>query len=130
MSVSKKKAPTTTKKSKGIDLLSEAALLKEAQLKKVLKRSRRETTIHQEGGSSDGASFKPEVPDEPKGKSVDTHEGTRLKPGVLDVSKIDSFESDYESSVTPPNRVTSDLASGGVTSLNISSTKHKERPLM
>ncbi|GJR31056.1 retrovirus-related pol polyprotein from transposon TNT 1-94 [Tanacetum coccineum] len=31
--------------------------------------------------------------------------------------------------VTPPNRVPSDLASGGVTLLNISSTKHKERPL-
>ncbi|GJZ42352.1 hypothetical protein Tco_0589238 [Tanacetum coccineum] len=31
--------------------------------------------------------------------------------------------------VTPPNRVPSDLVSGGVTSSNISSTKHKERPL-
>nr|GEZ37283.1 hypothetical protein [Tanacetum cinerariifolium] len=31
VSVSKKKVPATTKKSKGIDLLSEAALLKEAQ---------------------------------------------------------------------------------------------------
>ncbi|GKE46535.1 hypothetical protein Tco_1477793, partial [Tanacetum coccineum] len=32
-------------------------------------------------------------------------------------------------SVTPLNRVPSDLLSEGVTSLNISSTKHKERPL-
>ncbi|GKD60086.1 hypothetical protein Tco_1297595 [Tanacetum coccineum] len=39
----------------------------------------------------------PEVPDEPKGKSIDTHEGTGLKPGVLDVSKADSSESEYES---------------------------------
>ncbi|GJX94306.1 hypothetical protein Tco_0348892, partial [Tanacetum coccineum] len=31
--------------------------------------------------------------------------------------------------VTPPNGVPSDLASGGVTLLNISSTKHKERHL-
>ncbi|GJZ32028.1 hypothetical protein Tco_0577464 [Tanacetum coccineum] len=31
--------------------------------------------------------------------------------------------------VTPPNRVPSNLAPEGVTSLNISSTKHKERPL-
>ncbi|GJW98126.1 hypothetical protein Tco_0179934, partial [Tanacetum coccineum] len=31
--------------------------------------------------------------------------------------------------VTPPNRVPFDLASGGVTLSNISSTKHKERPL-
>nr|GEV62076.1 hypothetical protein [Tanacetum cinerariifolium] len=30
-------------------------------------------------------------------KSIDTHEGTGLKPGVLDVSKTDSSESEYES---------------------------------
>ncbi|GJV66561.1 putative reverse transcriptase domain-containing protein [Tanacetum coccineum] len=35
----------------------------------------------------------------------------------------------HEDDVTPPNRVPSDLASGGVTSMAISSTKHKERPL-
>ncbi|GKA33427.1 hypothetical protein Tco_0719856 [Tanacetum coccineum] len=46
VSVSKKKAPKTTNTSKGIELLSDAALLEEAQLKK--------------------------VPDEPKGKSSDT----------------------------------------------------------
>ncbi|GKE28639.1 hypothetical protein Tco_1444023, partial [Tanacetum coccineum] len=73
-----KKAPATTGKSKGIDLLSEAALLEEAQVKKVLKKSKRETTIHQAGDSGGGASFQPEVPNEPKDKSVDTHEGTCL----------------------------------------------------
>ncbi|GKB43262.1 hypothetical protein Tco_0888204 [Tanacetum coccineum] len=66
-------------------------------MKKALKRSQRETTIHQVGGSGDGTSPKPGVPDEPKGKSVDTDEGTGLKPGVLDVSKTDSYESEYES---------------------------------
>ncbi|GJR90169.1 hypothetical protein Tco_0214180 [Tanacetum coccineum] len=66
-------------------------------MKKALKRSQRETTIHQVGGSGDGTSPKPGVPDEPKGKSVDTNEGTGLKPGVLDVSKTDSYESEYES---------------------------------
>ncbi|GKA96541.1 hypothetical protein Tco_0818636 [Tanacetum coccineum] len=40
---------------------------------------------------------KPGVPDEPKGKSVNTNEGTGLKLGVLDLSKADSFESEYES---------------------------------
>ncbi|GKE79875.1 hypothetical protein Tco_1549875, partial [Tanacetum coccineum] len=90
VSVSKKKAPTTTDRSKGIDLLSEAALLEEARVKKVLKRSRWETNIHQAGVSGDGAGFQPEVPDDPKGKSTDTHEGTGLKPGVPDVSKADS----------------------------------------
>nr|GFC19271.1 hypothetical protein [Tanacetum cinerariifolium] len=42
----------------------------------LLERSRWETTIHQACGSGDGAGFQPEVLDEPKGKSVDTHEGT------------------------------------------------------
>nr|GEW80575.1 hypothetical protein [Tanacetum cinerariifolium] len=37
------------------------------------------------------------IPDEPKGKSIDTSEGTGLKPGVLNVSKADSFKSEYES---------------------------------
>ncbi|GJV50533.1 hypothetical protein Tco_1440745 [Tanacetum coccineum] len=62
-----------------------------------LKRSKRETTIHQVGGSSEGADSESEVPDKPKGKSIDTSKGTGLKPGVLDVSKGDSFECEYES---------------------------------
>ncbi|GJS97738.1 hypothetical protein Tco_0804706 [Tanacetum coccineum] len=48
-------------------------------------------------GSSDGAGLELEVPDDPKGKSIDTCEGTSLKPGVLDTSKADSSESEYES---------------------------------
>ncbi|GJX86480.1 hypothetical protein Tco_0337254 [Tanacetum coccineum] len=39
--------------------------------KKVIKRSKRETNIHQEGSSSKGAGLEPEVPNEPKGKSID-----------------------------------------------------------
>ncbi|GJW92021.1 hypothetical protein Tco_0169574 [Tanacetum coccineum] len=57
--VLKKKAPATTEISKGIDLLFEATLLEEDQVKKVLKRSRRETTSHQAGGSGDGTGSKP-----------------------------------------------------------------------
>nr|GEY04054.1 hypothetical protein [Tanacetum cinerariifolium] len=53
VSASTKKAPTTSDKSTGIDLLSKVALLEEARVKKVLKRNRRETTIHQAGGSAD-----------------------------------------------------------------------------
>ncbi|GJV73889.1 hypothetical protein Tco_1493884 [Tanacetum coccineum] len=97
VSVSKKKAPTKIARSKGTELLSDAALLEEAQLKKALKRSKRETTIHQAGGSSEGADSKSEVPDEQKGKSIDTSEGTGLKPGVSDVSKGDSSKREYES---------------------------------
>ncbi|GKB94725.1 hypothetical protein Tco_0980862 [Tanacetum coccineum] len=93
----KKKAPSKTERSKGIELLSDAALLKEAQLKKALKRTKREKNIHQAGGSSEGADFESEVPNEPKGKSIDTSEGIGLKPGVPNVSKGDSSESEYES---------------------------------
>ncbi|GJV18621.1 hypothetical protein Tco_1367641 [Tanacetum coccineum] len=78
-------------------LLPEVKTNQKMRVKKVLKRSRREKTIHQVGSSGDGAGFQPEVPNEPKGKSVDIHEGTGLKPGVSDVSKADSLESEYES---------------------------------
>ncbi|GJV75209.1 hypothetical protein Tco_1506793, partial [Tanacetum coccineum] len=57
------------------------------QLKKALKRRKRETSIHKAGGSSKGADFESKVPDEPKGKSIDTSKGTGLKPVVPDVSK-------------------------------------------
>nr|GEU61188.1 retrovirus-related Pol polyprotein from transposon TNT 1-94 [Tanacetum cinerariifolium] len=48
-------------------------------------------------GSGDEVGFQPEVPEEPKGMSVDIHEGTGLNPGVPDVSKAYSSESEYES---------------------------------
>nr|GEU39605.1 hypothetical protein [Tanacetum cinerariifolium] len=92
-----KKAPAKAKRNKGIDLLSGAALLEEVQMKKAIKRSKHETQLHQAGGSSDGASLEAKVPDEQKGKSIDTHKGTSLKAGVPDVSKADSSESEYES---------------------------------
>nr|GFA43730.1 hypothetical protein [Tanacetum cinerariifolium] len=45
-----------------------------------LKRSKREINIHQAGGSGEGADLESKVPDEPKGKSIDTSERTGLKP--------------------------------------------------
>ncbi|GKE22210.1 hypothetical protein Tco_1433722 [Tanacetum coccineum] len=60
VSVSKKKAPAKAERSKGIELLSEAALLEEALLKKAIKRRKRETNVHQAGGLSEGASLEPE----------------------------------------------------------------------
>ncbi|GJW31102.1 hypothetical protein Tco_0051134, partial [Tanacetum coccineum] len=66
VSVSKKKAPATTDRSKGIDLLSEAALLEYAQMKAVLKRSKKETHSHQASGSG--------VPDVPKDQSESENE--------------------------------------------------------
>ncbi|GJU79956.1 hypothetical protein Tco_1282321 [Tanacetum coccineum] len=71
VSVSKMKAPAKAERSKGIELLSEAASLEEAQLKKAIKRSKHDTSIHQAGGSSEGADLELEVPDEPKGNDDD-----------------------------------------------------------
>ncbi|GJX32456.1 hypothetical protein Tco_0242311 [Tanacetum coccineum] len=92
-----KKAPAKVARIKGIKLLSDVTLLEEDQLKKALKRSKHETSIHKAGGSSEGADSKLKVPDETKGKSDNTSEGTGLKPGVPDVSKADSSESKYKS---------------------------------
>ncbi|GJY51652.1 uncharacterized mitochondrial protein-like protein [Tanacetum coccineum] len=72
VSVSKKKAPAKAKRSKGIVLLSEAALLEEAQMIKAIKRSKQETNIHQASGLGEGVGLELEVPDEPKGKLIDT----------------------------------------------------------
>ncbi|GJV03676.1 hypothetical protein Tco_1337245, partial [Tanacetum coccineum] len=55
-----KKATTKVERSKGIELLSKAALLEEAQLKKAIKRRKWETNIHQAGGSSEGADLESE----------------------------------------------------------------------
>nr|GEV98280.1 hypothetical protein [Tanacetum cinerariifolium] len=49
VSVSMKKALTKAERSKGNELLSDAALLEEAQLKMALKRSKQDTNIHQAG---------------------------------------------------------------------------------
>ncbi|GKD94318.1 hypothetical protein Tco_1374155 [Tanacetum coccineum] len=73
VSVSKKKAPPKVDRGKGMDLLSEAALLEDAQLKKALKKSKQETHKLHASGS-----------------------GTGTKPGVLDVPK-DQSESENES---------------------------------
>ncbi|GKB92087.1 hypothetical protein Tco_0964359 [Tanacetum coccineum] len=90
VSMSKKKAPVTTDKSKGIEFLSEATLLEYAQMKKALKKSKLDTNIHQASGSSEGADFELEVPDKPS-------EGTGVKPWVPDVSKAYSSNSENES---------------------------------
>ncbi|GJV87193.1 hypothetical protein Tco_1531131 [Tanacetum coccineum] len=100
VTVSKKKKLTTTDKSKGIDLLSDVAKLEADQLKTVIKRRKQDTSFHQAGSSSDGTCSKPGVLDEPKGKSVNTNEGTGLKPRVSDVSKVDSSKRSTNHEVT------------------------------
>nr|GEV68857.1 hypothetical protein [Tanacetum cinerariifolium] len=64
VSVSKKKAPAKADRGKAIELLLDAALLEDAQLKKALMKNRQETHKFQESGSSEETDFKSEVPDE------------------------------------------------------------------
>ncbi|GJY46811.1 hypothetical protein Tco_0435874 [Tanacetum coccineum] len=93
-SVSKKKAPAKVDRGKGIELLSDVTLLKDAQLKKTLRKSNRETHKLQTSDSSEGSDFESKVPNEQTDKTKDTSEGTGVKPGV---SKADSSNSDNES---------------------------------
>ncbi|GKF21703.1 hypothetical protein Tco_0070341 [Tanacetum coccineum] len=95
--VSKKITPSKTDRRKGIELLSNAALLEDAQLKKTMRKSKRETHKLQASGLSEGANFESEVLDEQTGKTKDTSKGTGVKPGVLDVSREDSSDSDDDS---------------------------------
>ncbi|GJZ15294.1 hypothetical protein Tco_0550971 [Tanacetum coccineum] len=69
VSVSKKKAPITTDRSKGIDLLPEAALLKDAQMKKVPDKLQDKTN-----GTNEGISTITGVPDVPKDQSKSENE--------------------------------------------------------
>nr|GEW91494.1 hypothetical protein [Tanacetum cinerariifolium] len=59
--VLKKKAPTKVDRGKGIELLSDAALLKDDQLKKALMKNRQETHKLQASGSSEGTNFELEI---------------------------------------------------------------------
>ncbi|GJX15355.1 retrovirus-related pol polyprotein from transposon TNT 1-94 [Tanacetum coccineum] len=96
-SVSKKIALAKTDRDKGIELLFDAALLKDAQLKKTLRKIKRETHKLQASSSSEGADFESEVPDEQTGKTKDTSKGTGVKPGVPNMSKEDSPHNDDDS---------------------------------
>ncbi|GKA79558.1 hypothetical protein Tco_0786154 [Tanacetum coccineum] len=96
VSMSKKKAPTKANRGKYMDLLSEAALLEVAQLKKTLKKSKLETRKLHASGSGDGVGSQPKVPDESEDKTTGTDEGTGTILGVPDVPKYQS-ESENES---------------------------------
>ncbi|GJR05527.1 retrotransposon protein, putative, ty1-copia subclass [Tanacetum coccineum] len=96
VSVSKKKTPSKAKRSKGIDLLSEAALLEEAQVKKVLRRSHHETLIHQAGGSGDGIGSIPGVLDESKGKSGDSGDEANEQGDEEDVLESDDDQEEAD----------------------------------
>ncbi|GKE14248.1 hypothetical protein Tco_1421825 [Tanacetum coccineum] len=96
VSVSKKKTPAKVDKGKGIDLLSEVALLEAAQLKKTLKKSKLETHKLHASGSGEGVGSQPKVLDKSEDKTTVTNEGIGTKPRVPYVPKYQS-ESENES---------------------------------
>ncbi|GJZ62561.1 hypothetical protein Tco_0618698 [Tanacetum coccineum] len=107
-SISKKKVPAKTDRGKVIELLSDAALLEEARLKKTLRKSKQETHKLQASGSSEGADFELDVPNDQTGKTKDTSKGTGVKPGVPNMSKEDSYNNDDDSCVNNSERTDSD----------------------
>ncbi|GJY44673.1 hypothetical protein Tco_0589284 [Tanacetum coccineum] len=73
--VSKKKPLDSSRKLKGIKLLSDAAQL-EIDTQKAIKARKHESKRQpQTRGSSEGAGITPKVPDKPKGKSIVSSEG-------------------------------------------------------
>ncbi|GKC06496.1 hypothetical protein Tco_0998106 [Tanacetum coccineum] len=84
----------TIEKCKGIDLLSEVALTEEAQYEEVRKKSLRD--FHKTHPSGSGTVTKI-APSAAKIKPSITNEGTSVKPGVPDVTKEESTESEAES---------------------------------
>ncbi|GKE15367.1 hypothetical protein Tco_1422944, partial [Tanacetum coccineum] len=62
VSVSKKKAPAKVDRGKGMDLLSDAALLKAAQVKEALKKSKKDSHMLHPSSSGDGVGSQLKVP--------------------------------------------------------------------
>ncbi|GJU71666.1 hypothetical protein Tco_1263071 [Tanacetum coccineum] len=86
MPLSKKKEKVDVTRGKGIKLLSDVALTKEAQYEEVQRKSMRD--FHKTRPSGSGAvKIIPSV----------TSEGTSIKPGVPDVTKEESSKSEAES---------------------------------
>ncbi|GKG05694.1 hypothetical protein Tco_0325780, partial [Tanacetum coccineum] len=69
-----KKEPAKVDKGKGMDLLSDVALLKAAQLKKALKKSKQDTHMLHASGIGDGVGSQPKVPDESQDKTTGINE--------------------------------------------------------
>ncbi|GKF42035.1 hypothetical protein Tco_0125377, partial [Tanacetum coccineum] len=90
MTMSKKKTPTKVDRDKGVDLLSEAALLEVAQLKKTLKKSKLETHKLYASGSGD------RVSSQLKGNSKDDDSNDDDSDDVTNDDDDDDVDSDAD----------------------------------
>nr|GEX07449.1 hypothetical protein [Tanacetum cinerariifolium] len=75
-SILKKKTPAKVVRRKGMDLLSDVALLEAGQLKKTFKKSKLETQKLHASGLGDGVGSQLKVSDEQEDKTTGTDEGT------------------------------------------------------
>ncbi|GJW23940.1 hypothetical protein Tco_0037751 [Tanacetum coccineum] len=81
-SVLKKKTPTKVNRGKGMDLLSDVALLEDAQLKKTLKKSKLETHKLHANSLGDGVVSQPKVSDEQEDKTIGIDKGIDENPNL------------------------------------------------
>ncbi|GJZ01801.1 hypothetical protein Tco_0519762 [Tanacetum coccineum] len=93
VSVSKKKAPAITDKSKGIDLMSGATLLEDAQMKKVLKWSKREIHSPQPSGSDDSDEDSSDNDSDNERTEFDVDENLNLNKNDADIEE--EYEEEY-----------------------------------
>ncbi|GJQ96097.1 hypothetical protein Tco_0007236 [Tanacetum coccineum] len=91
VSVSKKKAPAKGDRGKGMELLSDAALLEAAQVKEALQKSKKDSNRLHASGSGDRVGSQPKVLDELQDKTTGTDEGTGTKPGVPNLKNRSRF---------------------------------------
>nr|GEV93107.1 reverse transcriptase domain-containing protein [Tanacetum cinerariifolium] len=111
VSVSKKKAPAKSDRSKGIQILFDLALWKAAQLKEATKRSKKDFHISQANGSGDGTDLKSGVPNEKQrktsGDSEDDNDDDNDDYSKGDDDKADS-DNDGNSDADDNERTNSD----------------------
>ncbi|GJZ08606.1 hypothetical protein Tco_0542889 [Tanacetum coccineum] len=109
MSLSKKKEKVIVEKRKGIELLSEVALIEEAQLEEVRKKSMKD--FHKTHLSGSGKVIKI-PPSAAKIKPSVTNEGTGAEPGVPNVTEEETTESSDQESDSGDDNTQSDNKKG------------------
>nr|GEU37682.1 hypothetical protein [Tanacetum cinerariifolium] len=120
----KKKASTKVDRGKGMDLLSEATLLKDAQLKKTLKKSKLETHKLHASGSGDGVGSQPKVPDESEDKTTDSDDDSHND----DRNNASNDDDDIDSDVVGDNEASDNerTDSDEYENLNLNQNKDEE----
>nr|GEV63795.1 hypothetical protein [Tanacetum cinerariifolium] len=94
MSLTKKKEKVDVTRGKGIELLSQVALIVDAQFEEVRRKCMRDFHKTHPSGSCTVTKTDPSAA---KIKPSVTNEGTDVRPGVPDVTKEESFKSEGES---------------------------------